>query len=508
MTARFRLICLVCFLGTIGSATTVNPVPFVNQPLLPGRATPGSKNLRLTVTGTGFTSGSDVKWNGESLATTMVSAQKLIAQVPAADLVSAGTAAVTVVNPTPGGGISNVVLFEITDATPIALPFESRIFTPAVIFSTVTGDFNSDGHAHVVASMGNAIAVFLGNGDGTFGVSSFSTPATFVGALATGDFNGDGKLDLAFPDPSNNLIYILLGNGDGTFQQGPTLAIPNDPVALAVGDFNNDGKLDLAVVQAGANEISILLGNGDGTFQIQSTVATGLQPNAAVVADFNGDGRLDLAVVNSGSNTLSILLGSGDGHFQLQSSPKTGISPNSLVAADFNGDGKTDLAVTNVCGETLNCNVTVDKGSISSFLGNGDGTFSLTAEIPAGGSSPYGIVAGDFNGDGRLDLAVAFHEDVARIFFGGSKGMFHTPTQASSGVFPVSVVAADFNGDGRLDLAISNSGAVDGSSYLSVDLQSPVSFNRTLLRSHPNRLAPPARRKPSSSRMWGQPRSA
>src|SRR5260370_14063358 len=124
MTKRFRLICLVCFLGTVGSATTVNPVPFVDQPLLPGRATPGSKNLRLTVTGTGFTSGSDVKWNGESLATTMVSAQKLIAQVPAAALVSAGTAPVTVVNPTPGVGISTVVLFEITHPTPITLPFE------------------------------------------------------------------------------------------------------------------------------------------------------------------------------------------------------------------------------------------------------------------------------------------------------------------------------------------------------------------------------------------------
>ena len=113
-----------------------------------------------------------------------------------------------------------------------------------------------------------------------------------------GDFNGDGRPDLAVANYGSNDVSVLLGNGDGTFQPQVTYAVGSSPVALVAGDFNGDGRPDLAVANYGANDVSVLLGNGDGTFQPQVTYAVGSSPTALVAGDFNGDGRTDLAVAN------------------------------------------------------------------------------------------------------------------------------------------------------------------------------------------------------------------
>ncbi len=136
--------------------------------------------------------------------------------------------------------------------------------------------------------------------------------------MATGDFNGDGKLDLVSTDGADNTVSILLGNGDGTLPRLLLLAYSAGtfPIAVATGDFNGDGKLDLAVTDASANAVSILLGNGNGTFQAPVDYTTGRDPQAVFVADFNGDGKLDLAVGNLEDNSVSILLGNGNGVFQ------------------------------------------------------------------------------------------------------------------------------------------------------------------------------------------------
>ncbi len=134
------------------------------------------------------------------------------------------------------------------------------------------------------------------------------------------------------------------------------------------GDFNGDGKADLAVANKGTNQVSILLGNGNGTFQAPVTYATGTDPEYMVVADFNGDGKADLATANTTGNTVSVLLGNGDGTFQAASGMTAGGAPSAIAAADMNGDGIADLIVSNSSGNT-----------VSIFLGKGDGTFGMPA---------------------------------------------------------------------------------------------------------------------------------
>ena len=408
-----------------------NPVPFIGQPLAPARATPGAHGLTMTIRGVGFVSGSLAQWNGQVLSTTFVSAETLKAVVPASSLAQAGTGVVTVVNPAPGGGSSNLAFFEVTRTTPSAIMFEIRTYTPTNTNSLVAGDFDGDGKLDLAVSTGATLSILLGKGDGTFNVTTFPTTAQFVGTLVTGDFNGDGKLDLAFPDPFHSVVHLLLGNGDGTFTEVSTTAVGTNPVWVAAGDFNGDGKLDLAVVNRAGKNVSILLGNGDGTFSRKPSVKVGTKPNAVTVADFNGDGKLDLAVVNSGSNSVSILLGAGDGTFILKSSPPTGASPFSITASDFNGDGKVDLAVTNQCGNATSCSP-LAFGSVSVLLGAGDGTFAVSSVVLPDHHKPLGIAAGDFNADGKADIVVVgMTEASAMILPGNGKGGFGTPILVS-----------------------------------------------------------------------------
>jgi hypothetical protein len=199
------------------------------------------------------------------------------------------------------------------------------------------------------------VSIFLGHGDGSFAapVQYPAGPTVFSPVLA-GDFNGDGKLDLAIANGSG--IAILFGNGDGTFQPFtlvPSL-LPSTPGdgSLALADFNGDGKLDVAkITETGI--INVALGNGDGTFQNAPgfQVPSILTVQSPVVGDFNGDGKLDLAFTNPGSDVVTILLGNGDGTFQGHieySVPGVSNNPNSLLAADFNGDGALDMALADL----------------------------------------------------------------------------------------------------------------------------------------------------------------
>jgi hypothetical protein len=166
-------------------------------------------------------------------------------------------------------------------------------------------------------------------------------------SVAVGDFNGDGKLDLAVANSASNNVSVLLGNGDGTFQAAVNYAVGTNPASVAVGDLNGDGKLDLAVANIGSNNVSVLLGNGDGTFKAAVNYAVGSSPYSVAVGDFNGDGKLDLAVANPGSNNVSVLLGNGDGTFQTAVNYAVGSYPYSVAVGDFDGDGRMDLAVAN-----------------------------------------------------------------------------------------------------------------------------------------------------------------
>ena len=434
-----------------------NPVPLISQPLVPDAVAPGGAGFTLAVRGTGFVSGAVVNWNHSSLATTFVSHSQLTAWVPAPDIAAASTASVTVVNPSPGGGTSNVMFFEVTpSSSSIALSAPSAFGAGTNPDSAAVGDFNGDGKMDLaVANEGSDnVSILLGNGDGTFQAAVNYGAGTDPDSVAVGDFRGDGKLDLVVANYYSNNVSVLLGNGDGTFQAAVNYGV-SAPTSVAVGDFNGDGKLDLAVANV-FSEVSVLLGNGDGTFQAAVNYGAGAEPAWVAVGDFNGDGKLDLAVANVDSNNVSILLGNGDGTFKAAVNYGVGTEPVSVAVGDFNGDGKLDLAVANY------------GSNVSVLLGNGDSTFQAAVNYGAG-AEPACVAVGDFNGDGKLDLAVA---NVATgnvsVLLGNGDGTFQAAVNYGAGIGE-SVAVGDFNGDGRLDLA---SPSADVSVLLQIPLAS------------------------------------
>jgi uncharacterized repeat protein (TIGR01451 family) len=291
-------------------------------------------------------------------------------------------------------------------------------------------------------------------------------------SVVVGDFNGDGKMDLAVLNTVSNNVSILLGNGDGTFQAAKNFDAGSNPSGIFLGDFNGDGKLDLGVFMSGnasnavSGEVRILLGNGDGTFQ--ALAVTTLTASAVTLApgDFNGDKKADLILGNVDPNskavTLQLLLGNGDGTFQAaQRVPSNGLQSPNFAIADFDKDGKLDLAVN-------------ETGGVLVLPGHGDGTFGPGANatpLTIGTVSNFWVA--DVNGDGDLDLIVdsrltscggtEIHfcstAQKVGVFLGAGNGSFASEQVfASVGSFLTigglinSIAIGDFNGDGRLDI--------------------------------------------------------
>jgi FG-GAP-like repeat/Divergent InlB B-repeat domain/FG-GAP repeat len=235
-----------------------------------------------------------------------------------------------------------------------------------------------------------------------------------------------------------------------SFGSGTTYPVGTAPFGIATGDFNRDGLLDLAVANSGSATISILLGNGDGTFQPAVNTSAGQAPWALIAADLNGDGLLDLAVADETGSAL-VLLGKGDGTFRPPIAIALDASPRSIAMADLNGDGKPDLAVGQF-------DVNTTSGHVSILLGNGDGTFQSPTNFPLTGAIPWGLVAADFNGDNRADLAATSFDPSISILLGNGDGSFQPAviTALPSGNASYSVASADLNRDGKVDLLITN----------------------------------------------------
>jgi len=355
----------------------------------------------------------------------------------------------------------------------------SLSFSPAVTFpvglrpeSIVTADLNGDGKQDIVVlnqgqfpDRSSSVSVLLGNGDGSFQPAITTNLLAGATSVAVGDFNGDGKLDIAVTSGLNNSVEVLRGNGDGTFQDNP-LIIPVGTQgnflasiqSVAVGDFLHNGQLDLAVANPGSNTVSVLLGNGDGTFQNRVDLPVGDTPVSVVAADL-GNGQVDLVVANHDSSDVSVLLGNGDGTFQPAQNSDVkfrafGLDshPLTLAVGDFNGDGQPDILINQFVG--------FDAGEsvVTVLPGNGDGTFQAPVTRDFAGFSFLSLAVGDFNGDGTPAFASAGANTFdAFVFSGNGDGTFGFPARfLSGGASPLGVATGDFNGDGLPDLVVAN----------------------------------------------------
>jgi hypothetical protein len=319
---------------------------------------------------------------------------------------------------------------------------------------------------------------------------SFIPNAAPIG-VATGDFNGDGKRDLVVAHGADNSVYILLGNGNGTFQTAVKYAIGQSILGnVFVGDFNNDGKQDLFLISgASGNPAIVLLGHGDGTFgtPIVSSSFNGppnTYPRGWTIGDFNGDGKLDAVCTNpsnsSDSGGYTVLLGNGDGTFQagLVGPMVLGYS-RWVTTGDFNGDGKLDLATAD--GQQINGSP--GNAELSILLGNGDGTFHFGGHyaspgLPSSGNlNPEDVAVGDVNGDGKLDAIVSDYDDNINVFLGNGDGTFQPAKGVSPGEYPRDVAIADVNGDGKADLVVTDVGIYVGGAQFSTEGTQPGSVS-------------------------------
>jgi hypothetical protein len=293
--------------------------------------------------------------------------------------------------------------------------------------------------------------------------------------VAIGDFNADGILDLATPNLSSDTVSVLLGNGaggrgDGTF--APKVDYPTgfSPYSVKAADFNSDGILDLVVINKQSATVSVLIGNGagglgDGTFSTKVDYWVGFNPHTLVVEELNSDGILDLAVANWGSDSISVLLGNGtaghgNGAFSAKVDYSTGVGPKGLVAGDFNSDGILDLAVVNE--QPRSVSILFGHGT----GGHGDGTFGAKIDFPVRDEYPSGLSTGDFNSDGILDLVVAYASDLPgsiSTFIGNGSdghgdGTFVPGATYTVGTYPDNITVQDLNSDGIQDLAMAVAG--------------------------------------------------
>ena len=336
--------------------------------------------------------------------------------------------------------------------------------------AVAVGDINKDGNVDVAIAAAASLSIFtaLGNGAGGFGVPTpFNVSPGSPGAIELVDVDHDGNLDIIYGDGLAPGISVLLGDGLGGFAVGPAFTMGYSS-EMAIGDLDNDGNVDVVITNTAANQIDVALGLGTGVFVSGGSYGTGDSPFGLTVADFTQDGKLDVVTMDMVAMTVTVLQGIGDGTFvPLAPVP----SPDPLVAfvaaGDFDGDGNLDLLGPNLSSKT-----------VSIYLGNGLGAFT-TGDVVLAPSDAHNLVVADFDRDGRDDFVTTLKVAGTIALYLNDYGIpcslpsfdrlgYNIPTSTA----PVAIATGDFDRDHFVDIATAD----QGSNTVTVRLRSGVNF--------------------------------
>ena len=352
----------------------------------------------------------------------------------------------------------------------VSLGYGNGSFASQITYSTdsyysflwiAIGDMNSDNHLDIIVGNagGYSLRIFFGYGNGTFtNQTAVSTSvSSSVSALAVGDFNNDGKLDIVIASKSFTKVAFFWGQGNGTFKNQTTKLTATwfQPNAIAIDDFNHDNNLDIAIANKGVG-ISIVTGYGNGSFIFITTYQTGIDSNiiSVIISDVNNDNKTDIVAFDATPERIYIYLGYGNGTFANPTSYLTGYQDRtkSISIGDFNNDNRLDIAY-----------VTLIVNTVTILLGNGDGTFTIRAMYPINPTSAiwYAMDVGDFNKDNQLDIIVVDSDrNVLGVLIGYCCDPFQSQTMFSTGSnsHPNSIAVGDLNNDNELDIIVANEG--------------------------------------------------
>jgi len=330
--------------------------------------------------------------------------------------------------------------------------------------SVVAVDFNDDGIPDIATAnlMGSDVSVLLADGSGGYAAAVHYPVGDSPTWIVAGDVDGDGHTDLVTADLGGGTVSILRGDGSGAFATAMSYGVGGtfeSPYAVALGDANNDGKLDIATANTNiSNEsISYLAGNGDGTFAAAVLLPIGdagyYSPQSVLLSDVTGDGNADIVTANLGADNVSVLAGDGAGGFAAATHFATDPGPVDVVAGDLTGDDIVDLVTVNQSGQ-----------DVSVLVGTGAGAFAAAASYPIYFDVPndlykpwaWGLALGDIDGDGWLDIVTANTQNDTVTVLANDAGTFGSFAVFGTGALPGAVAIADMDGDGKPDVVTSN----------------------------------------------------
>lgn len=411
--------------------------------------------VTLRIFGTALRAGDTVFVGGKAVATRYLSSIELEIDVPArADLFGA-----TLIEVRRASGLS-IKRSDLLRYVSVDLGFNrltiSCGYSPT---SIAVADFNNDSHLDITSSnlLDPEVYVVFGDGAGSFPSlettipdDPLDTPRSYD--VVAGDWDGDGHEDLAFAQGASREVRVLWGNGKGWFPQSTRIAMENMPFALASADVDRDGWLDLIVVGREPDKVVVLHNPHRRTFEPMASLSTGKNPFGLAMAKLRSDSpSSDLIVSNETSGDVSVYLSHPSGGFLPSSAVSMCPDPRGVATGDIDHDGKIDLIVA--CQKS---------GEVCLGFGDGIGGFGRKKRCIPVSPQPISVMVKDLDGDGHLDLAVAHYQGglgqigYGSILRGVGDGSFLAAEPLRTGRNSTRIIAADFNGDGRPDLAVSN----------------------------------------------------